>query len=318
MVSIIIPVYNVEEYLKDCVNSVITQTYSDLQIILVDDGSTDSSGQICDCFAEKDKRIQVIHKQNGGLSDARNVGTAVASGEFVFYIDSDDYLEEDAIESLVEKQSEYGSQIVIGNYYYTYSDHEDCSKPLYAEVMCLKRGEAMEAIVTGKIQNFAWGKLIQTDIAKKFQFPNGKLFEDSYWAHLVLNDAEKIVVINKPIVHYRQRNNSISYTFSINRLDILEGWLTRKTFLEDNYPELVSAFMKNVANQYLEIAWLVLTRMKQQKRLAFQKLREYNKKMQLQCYVDGLQKNLICKLNCSAFLYSITVIFIRLKRKSKE
>ena len=313
-VSVIIPVYNVEKYLSDCVKSVCGQTYSNLQIILVDDGSTDQSGKMCDEFAKLDSRILVIHKENGGLSDARNSGLLRANGEFVFYLDSDDYLEENAIEFLVKIQQEQNAQIVVGNYYYTYERYEKCATSLGKGNIVLGKQKVMVALVTGKIQNFAWGKLIKSDIAKKYEFPKGKLFEDNYWAHLVFDEAETIVVSGNPMVHYRQRNDSISYTFDMKRLDILEGWLIRKEFLEEKYPELVETFLQYVAGNYINIAWLILTRMKKNRKKAFQKLRECNSVLRLQNYAEGKTKKLICKLEQNNILYAIAAIGERLKR----
>ena len=129
VVSVIVPVYNVQQYLPQCIESILAQTYQRLEIILVDDGSTDGSGKLCDEFAQRDRRIKVIHKPNGGLSDARNAGTAACSGEFVLYLDSDDYLNQNAVSALASIQTERRAETVTGNYYYTYPDHEDIAQP---------------------------------------------------------------------------------------------------------------------------------------------------------------------------------------------
>ena len=128
IISVIIPIYNVERYLDKCIRSVVDQTYKNLEIILVDDESPDQCGTICDKWAEKDKRIRVIHKTNGGLSDARNAGTDATEGDWIFYLDSDDYLEKNALETVVNIQKEYQSDIVVGNYSYLYEDHEDTAQ----------------------------------------------------------------------------------------------------------------------------------------------------------------------------------------------
>lgn len=175
MVSIIIPIYNVEKYLRECVDSVTGQTYRNLQIILVDDGSTDSCGQICDAYSSKDARIVVVHKDNGGLSDARNAGLSLAGGEFILYLDSDDYLDLNAVEILIASQKNTGADIVLGNFYYTYPDYEETAAAWQRADMTLDNKKAMEALVDGRIETFAWGKLIRREIALTHLFPKGKV-----------------------------------------------------------------------------------------------------------------------------------------------
>ena len=163
-ISIIIPVYNVEKYILKTIESVINQTYYNTEIILVDDGSTDNSSKICDEFSKRDNRICVIHQENQGLSAARNIGTNLATGDFVFYLDGDDYLENDALENLIALSD--NCDLVIGNYYYTYSDHEDIAQPDTEKIREFTRKEAISQLMQGKLQTFAWGKLIRADIAR--------------------------------------------------------------------------------------------------------------------------------------------------------
>ena len=308
MVSIVIPVYNVENYLQDCVNSVLSQTYPDLQILLVDDGSTDSSGDICDAFAEKDKRIHVIHKKNGGLSDARNVGTAAAKGEFLFYLDSDDYLEENAIQALLDEQALHGADVVVGNYFYTYHDHEDAGQN---KNQILDRDTAIRQLMLGEIQTFAWGKLIRTELAKKHEFPVGLVFEDHFWTHLIFQDGNIVACIPQPLVHYRQRQSSISYTFTEKRLDIIKGWEARILFLQEEYPELLSMYLERCAKDSLNLAWLVLTRMKKKKRQGFLKIQLFVKENELCEKCCGSTYKLIKSLEASALLYACMAIGLK-------
>lgn len=308
MVSIVIPVYNVEDYLQDCVNSVLSQTYTDLQIILVNDGSTDSGGDICDAFAEKDKRIQVIHKKNGGLSDARNVGTAAAKGEFLFYLDSDDYLEENTIRTLLDEQALHEADVVVGNYFYTYHDHEDAAQN---ENQILDRDTAIRQLMFGEIQTFAWGKLVRVKIAKQHEFPVGLVFEDHFWTHLIFQDSNIVACIPQPLVHYRQRQSSISYTFTEKRLDIIKGWEARILFLQEEYPELLSMYLERCAKDSLNLAWLVLTRMKKKKRQGFLKIQLFVKENKLCEKCCGSTYKLIKSLEASAFLYACRAIGLK-------
>lgn len=304
MISVIIPVYNVEQYLPQCVESILAQTYQRLEIILVDDGSTDGSGRVCDELAQRDGRIRVIHKPNGGLSDARNAGTEACNGEFVFYLDSDDYLEQDAIMALACIQSESQANVVIGNYSYTYADHEDIAQPDTGTIQKFTRKEAISLLMQGKLQTFAWGKLIRADIAKRHPFPVGKLFEDHFWTHLVFQDCETVVYSSKPMVHYRQRGNSISYTFNLKRLDIIEGWRERIVFLQQEYPDMVDAYLHRCAEDTVSLAWLVLTRMRKNKKQGFLKLREFIADYRLEQYSEGNVKVLLTLLRKGNIQYS--------------
>lgn len=314
MVSIIIPIYNVEKYLRECVDSVTGQTYQNLQIILVDDGSADSCGQICDAYSSKDARIVVMHKDNGGLSDARNAGAPLAEGEFILYLDSDDYLEPNAVEILIASQKNTGADIVLGNFYYTYPDHEEAASAWQKSDMTLDNKQAMEALVDGRIETFAWGKLVRREIALAHLFPKGKVFEDHYWTHFVFADAAKVALIAQPLVHYRQRENSISYTFDKKRLDMLDGWMNRKVFLEANYPELLETCYKRYAQRYTGLAWLVLTRMRRGRTAAFQKLRAFNSELKLQDYADEKNKKLICALDRGDLAYAVRALWNRMVR----
>lgn len=304
VVSVVIPVYNVQQYLPQCVESIRTQTYQRLEILLVDDGSTDGSGRLCDDLAQRDSRIKAIHKPNGGLSDARNVGTAACGGEFVFYLDSDDYLEQDAITALMRIQAESHGEVVIGNYYYTYPDHEDIAQPDTGKIRKYNRKEAISLLMQGKLQTFAWGKLIRADIAKRHLFPAGKLFEDHFWTHLVFQDCETVVYTTKPMVHYRQRDNSISYTFNLSRLDIMDGWRERIAFLRQEYPEMVEAYLRRCAGDAASLAWLVLTRMEQNRKQGFVKIKEFTEEYRLAGYSDGRVKMLLTSLTKSDILYA--------------
>lgn len=233
--SIIIPVYNVKEYLPHCVSSIIKECANiDYEAILVDDGSTDGSDILCDKLAKEAKQFQVLHKTNGGLSDARNYGVLHAQGEYVFYIDSDDYLADGGMKIMVEAALQSKSDVICGNFYYQYSDHKTLFNPESHEIITYNGGEeALSVLIDGKqYQNFAWGKLIRKELAQKYLFPKGKLFEDTYWFHLILHSANHVTVINKPIIHYLQRSGSISFEYKLKSLDILDGYAKRLIFSE--------------------------------------------------------------------------------------
>lgn len=317
MISVVIPVYNVEPYLEECVESVLNQTYADLQVVLVDDGSTDSSGSICDNLALRDRRITVIHKANGGLSDARNIGTAAAMGEFIFYLDSDDYLNTNAIKTLADTQTIHDADVVIGNYFYTYGDHEEEAISEMDTCCSFKREEAIKHLMIGKIQTFAWGKMIRTEIAKEHRFPVGLLFEDHFWTHLIFQDSNTIVCIPQPLVHYRQRNDSISYTFTEKRLDIIKGWEARISFLQEKYPQLLALYLNRCAHDIVLLAWLTLTRMRHNKQ-CFKLIREFVKKYDLIKCCDGRTNSLVRSIQYGRFIYAINAIWYRIIKNDES
>lgn len=319
-VSIIVPVYKVEDYLEPCINSILAQDYTDWELILVDDGSPDGCGKICDDFASQDPRIQAVHKENGGLSSARNAGLPHVTGEFAFYLDSDDYLERSALQSLMDAQRETGADVVVSDYFYTYSTHEDRAGSTVQQRICLGNEQAMEWHISGRIQNFAWGKLMRSELAKKYLFPEGKLFEDHYWAHFVLADAGNVCLIPECTVHYRQREASISYTMNLKRLDILDGWRSRRAFLTDAYPKLERTFMeKTVVPGFLGLAWLTLTRMKADRRTAMKHLQSFSREQNLAAYAQGTEKQRLAALNKSISLYAMTAMWDKsMKRMKRE
>ena len=184
-VSVVVPVFNTEKWLPDCLNSLARQTHPRFEVILVDDGSTDGSGKICDDFAVSDWRTRVIHEENRGLSAARNAGALAATGEYLLFLDSDDYIDADTVEKLALAASEGDADIVATGFVYTYSDREESVASPYGKDIRFGNHDALEELVSGRIPNFAWGKLIKTGLVRKHPFPEGKLFEDHYWTHLI-------------------------------------------------------------------------------------------------------------------------------------
>ena len=256
MISVVVPVYNVASYLPQCLDSLLSQTYKDLEIIIVNDGSTDDSPQICDSYATKDRRVKVVHKTNGGLSDARNVGVTQATGDRIYFADSDDWVDKNAILKLYEFAIANDCDIVQGNMYYAYPDYL-----LYRNVslqehkkMVLKREEAMrELIINDRIKNFAWGKLYKTCLVRNLEFPIGKFFEDSFWQHLVIDRIERYGIIDEPLYYYRQRSDSISGDKLNKTEDLLEGYRYRLAFVREHYPQYETLMRKMYNKTYAQL-----------------------------------------------------------------
>ncbi len=247
LISVIIPVYNVREYLEKCVNSVITQNYKNLEIILINDGSTDDSGEICEELGEQHRRISIIHQENGGLSDARNTGTKAAKGDYVFYLDSDDYITSECLDTLYNAIIKYNAEIAQANFYYDYPNHLLFDNCLEGKDQVYSRDEAMQLLLKQVIiKNFAWGKLIRADIAKKHLFPKGKYFEDTFWKYHIIHECKKYVALAQPMLFYLQRTDSISGSFSLRSLHQLEGEALRIDFLKQYYPDLICLAKKSL------------------------------------------------------------------------
>ena len=219
-VSIIIPVYKVEAYLDRCVESVVNQTYENLEIILVDDGSPDSCPQMCDKWAEKDNRIKVIHKENGGLSDARNKGVDASTGDWIYFLDSDDYIEKNAIEKMMSAAVENSADMAVSMYYeikkgmiteYHCSDSVEIMSPeeymikLYETDLAEKDYFLLVALV------ISCNKLIKRKCFGSLRFPEGKLHEDEFTTYKLCFACDKIVFIDTRFYYYEQRDESIVY-----------------------------------------------------------------------------------------------------------
>lgn len=247
MISVIIPIFNISHYLSQCVDSVLAQSYEDLEIILVDDGSTDDCPRMCDEYKEQDVRVKVIHKENGGLSDARNVGMKIAAGEWIYFVDSDDWVDRNAIQQLYKFAVDNYCDVVQGGVYYAYHDHllyRKASKKEQKRTVLERKDAMRELIVNDRVKNFAWGKLYKTELIEDLFFPVGKFFEDSFWQHLVMDRVERYGVIDEPLYYYRQREDSISGTPSNRLNDLLEGNKERVNFIREKYPDLLTLMQK--------------------------------------------------------------------------
>lgn len=211
LISVIVPVYNVEQYLNRCIDSIIKQTYKNLEIILIDDGSTDSSGKLCDNIKQKDARIIVLHKINGGLSSARNVGLDNMTGEYVMFVDSDDYISEDCVEYLYDLIVKTKSRIAIGNYKMTNSSQclflgvqENVEQISSREALNRQFGKDTVQYVS------AWAKLYEAELFKQLRFPEGRLHEDEGTTYKALYFSDNVVVSNKAVYAYYYNSESIT------------------------------------------------------------------------------------------------------------
>lgn len=234
LISIIVPVYNIEKYIVECIESIRNQSYRKLEIILIDDGSTDDSGKICDEYLQKDDRIKVVHQENQGVSVARNQGIAMCNGTYVFFIDGDDYVGKDYIKILYEKIMSQKYDVAISNAIIVQNNEEKQFNDLKQEIE-LTNQEVIKKLLSGRdFQTVCWGKMYKTEIVKKIKFNTKmKIAEDLDFLLKVFENCDKIILIPNYSYYYRIRNNSAVRTMST------------KTFEEFKYCEGLIEQYKN-------------------------------------------------------------------------
>lgn len=239
LISIIVPIYKVEAYLDRCVGSVVSQTYSNLEIILVDDGSPDNCPEMCDSWAAKDSRIKVLHKENGGLSDARNVGLKIATGEYISFVDSDDWIEPDFVSLLYQVLTENGADISECATIYVAENGDHLRIRRTPIQKTLDRMEALCRLVQEDgVYQTVWNKLYKRSLIDGILFEKGKYNEDDFWTYQVLDRIGKIAFVEKTMYNYLQRNSSIMGTgYSLKRLDGVEARFGRMRYLQ-KYPQI--------------------------------------------------------------------------------
>lgn len=214
-ISVIVPVYNVEDYLERMLNSLIEQSYKNLEIILIDDGSTDNSGKICDLYEKRDKRIKVIHKKNEGVAVVRNLGIKLATGKYIGFVDSDDVIYKDMYQILVNNLERYNADVSVCGF------NSFTNIPVFkldGNKMLFTKDDAIKDIISdGVVGNFLWNKLFKKDLFKEIEFPVGKIYEDVYVMPRLLEKCNLICVDDSKLYGYYMRNNSYVNTYSVSK-----------------------------------------------------------------------------------------------------
>lgn len=281
LISIIVPVYKVEKYLDNCIESIVNQTYKNLEIILVDDGSPDSCPKMCDDWAKNDDRIRVIHKENGGLSDARNAGLKIATGEYIGFVDSDDCIAEEMYEKLLNAIIEDESDIAACDIEMIFDDRSKNVVMTPKIRLVLNGSEAEEAIITEKIlKQPVWYKLYKKSVINNIMFEFGKLHEDVFWSYQVIGNANKVSIIDYVGYFYYQRLNSImGENYSLKRLDEVEAKVQRQRYLMNKFPDLVDLAGKDLWLACIFHGQAVLDNLKKEEKIiAFKYLNNVQKK----------------------------------------
>lgn len=238
-ISVIVPVYKVEPYLQKCIDSILAQTFRDIEVILVDDGSPDNCPAICDAAAEKDERVRVIHQKNGGLSAARNAGLDIARGEWIGFVDSDDYIAPEMYQTLYNTAIKNDAQLALCSYAYV---------DIQGGVLCDRRSPIQKEEILDRMQAVdrlggdrgwyyvtAWNRLYRRELFENIRFPNGKCHEDEYTAHHIFWACERIAVVPEQLYFYVQRNDGIMYNVTLQRcLDNIWGLFDRIDFAQEH------------------------------------------------------------------------------------
>ena len=241
LISVIVPVYNVEPYLRKCLDSILNQTYRNLEIIIVDDGSTDDSGKICDEY--HDSRIQVFHTENRGLSAARNLGLDHAAGQYIGFVDSDDWIEPDMYEVLLNKALETGADVVECGVYITSQNKTEEKKRRNS---ILSGADAVGELLQDKLADNAWNKLYIKQCFLTIRFPEGMIFEDIATTYKVFAAANLVAIVDAVEYHYIRRRGSLSRVH--NGKNLLDFWRVHK----NRYDELKDRVDKDGKKELLK------------------------------------------------------------------
>lgn len=262
LVSVIIPVYNTVQFLTEALDSVVSQKYKNLEIIIIDDGSTDGSAAICDEYAKRDRRIVVIHQKNKGLSAARNIGLEIMTGEAVAFLDSDDAYHTDYIEIMTDIMCQKTTDVVICGY----AKQKTEGRMDYAlsgkmgpsiKQGSYDRKQILQALAEGKVNHGLWNKLYKSELWKTIRFPEGHVYEEINTTYRILNLSESVYVVNRPMYLYRNRPGSITNTDSLTNIqDRLLGRLKFSEFIESNIPSIFThEELKHWRQQHL---WILI------------------------------------------------------------
>lgn len=238
LVSVIVPIYKVEDYIHRCVDSILKQSYEKLEVILVDDGSPDNCGAICDEYKSRDERVKVIHKENGGLSAARNSGLDIVTGKYIMFVDSDDWLDLNAIQYLYQIIKEHDADVSAVGLLSVF-DGTEIENVIYSnKVTVYDKSQALETFLfNGQLSPCACGKLWKSNLWSKVRFPEGRLFEDQFTIYKILDDAECSVLSENKMYFYFKREGSIGHSeFSSRTYDLHDAIQEEYNYIVTKYP----------------------------------------------------------------------------------
>ncbi len=300
-VSVIIPVFNTIQYLAEALDSVLCQTYRNLEIIIIDDGSTDGSERLCDKYAKKDERIRLIHQDNKGLSNARNTGLNIMSGDAVAFLDSDDTYHPDFVKDTIEAMKRYGADLVICKYTTHLANLNmprnglEKARPSIKEGLYDRAG-SLQALADGTIDHIAWNKVYKSSLWTDIRYPDGYVYEDLDTTYQLLNNCKTVFVLDKPLYFKRIREGSITDTWTKKNIsDWLLAHFHYESFIYENIPDIFSEEQIvrirhkrfcNMLRRYVHFSW------------EYGKEKEYGKEFRKQILELGREAGILdgCKL----------------------
>ena len=286
LVSVIVPIYKVEQYLDRCIQSIVSQTYRNLEIILVDDGSPDHCPAMCDAWAEKDTRIKVVHKENGGLSDARNAGLEIAMGDLIGFVDSDDWIDPEMYEKLVKALYDDQSDIAACTVEMVWEDGSPNQFLTIRGNCILDRTEAQMALLNeAELKDPVWYKLYKKHVLAGVTFEVGKQHEDVYWSYQVVGNAQHVSIIDHIGYFYWQREGSImgNNTYTLKRLDAMEAFERRYEYIAAEFPELMPVAKCRIISACIYHGQMALKHLpKEEQKKAFDYLNTINGRYRLE------------------------------------
>lgn len=254
-ISIVVPIYKVEQYLRRCLDSLVSQTYKNIEVILVDDESPDGSGQICEEYASKYSYFRVIHQKNMGLSGARNSGTKIATGDYVTYVDSDDFVTPKYVEYLVNLIELYDAEVSIAAFFYQYEDKplKECKREDFSE--CLTPVQTLRRMNYNKgLSVTAWAKMYKRELVLRYPYPVGRIYEDVATTYKIIGDCKRVAYGNQQIYYWIQRMDSIMHaSFSEKQYDGLLSASEQLQYVKEKFPEAEDAAKYRFAAKCVEL-----------------------------------------------------------------
>lgn len=323
-ISVVVPVYNSEKYLQKCIDSILNQSFTNIEVLLVDDGSSDKSMQICRQYSEQDNRVKVFYKENSGVSDTRNFGLDKSSGNYIVFIDSDDWIDKEYLNVLYKNLINYDADVSVCNFTVGNDQNKSIKVTSNNKNIELSNIEAINEIYGDlyfQIISVVWNKLYKKELFNDLRFPVGKIHEDEYITPLILYKCRKIVYTDKELLYYRQTPNSIMNSkFNIKRLDYLYVLENRIEFFKENmldqlYEKSIETYILKIIDFYFKVKYSDIKNKKNINKILIEKLDSIDNQWDVRL-TKSLRKNLNL-FKRYPYLYEIKICIAKLLIKLK-
>ncbi len=307
-ISVIIPIYNQEKYLEKCLGSIAVQTYPYLEVLMIDDGSTDETEEICKRFQSKDDRFKYIRKKNAGVASARNKGLDSVTGDLIGFVDPDDWIEANFYERLMALYHQCNADIVSCGRQEVFTENEKVDLGKEYEVICCDKAQALALLVENqKVKSHLWNRIYRPSVFENLRFEEGRVYEDIWILHQVFVKAEKFVFTEEPLYHYRQHPLSIVRAVTLKKqLDHCYAHQCRHDFLIRSYPNLEKDIIQNYS---YEVAGLVDAIVSARWKEVYSRKQEIENAVNLYCKIDGADVSNPKIKKLSKNIYAATVFY---------